>query len=409
MRAITYRKKAAKEVNRQSVSGSFPADVPLTSWKDGKTEMWRYTQKRGYKAQQELHKGSAGGAVCLQVCSLVPLYSVCSHRLFAHMVTHYGQYITGSIFTLSLIVAIHFAPSCQPASTQLLLPWRHLISWHMNQPPSTLPPTSQLSILPLSSHLSSPLRSVTVHSILKMYSRSLKALTQLSCWELGDASWSNACDSQSQSALLTSGSDSGGGFMPCSLNRVLSFLDEKHRMRYKRHHREGARSNSAKCQDHWSSGLFWSIELAFVLDTCKAKGLTCRCKKQIWWTLRQRWHISAWRDWWDDLEAWWSVGKKGGNHIDCKKERLDTELAWDTGLQYVQVKPHFMAFHRLMIFISSAKIQAAIGETILPGRNKKAEIMNLITHVQEQHLSAKHVSYTGSPAAELPWLVKKWK
>ncbi len=140
--------------------------------------------------------------------------------------------------------------------------------------------------------------------------RSMRALTQLSRWEVGDASWSNACDSQSQFALLTSGSDSGGGFIPCSLNRVLSFLDEKHPMRYKRHHREGAGSNSAKCQYHLSFGSFWSTELAFVLETCRAKGQTCRCKRQIWWTLWQRWRISTWRDWWDELGAWKSVGKR---------------------------------------------------------------------------------------------------
>lgn len=106
-----WGKKAAERVNAQSVSDIFPADVPLTSWKGRKEELWLCTQKRVCKTEQELHKSTAGGVVHIQVCSLVPFYSVCVclHQLLAHMVTHYGWHVIVSIFTpLSLIVAIHF-------------------------------------------------------------------------------------------------------------------------------------------------------------------------------------------------------------------------------------------------------------------------------------------------------------
>lgn len=47
--------------------------------------------------------------------------------------------------------------------------------------------------------------------------------------------------------------------------------------------------------------------------------------------------------------------------------------------------------------------------SVLPGRNKKVEIINLITRVQEQHIRAQHVSYTGRLVTESQWVMRKVK
>lgn len=139
-------KNAAEGVNPQSVSPLWHDVFPcwhLTDFLegcDGGVEA-AYAETRlsdWPRAAQKLRRRSAVPPGLL-TCSFYSV-CVCLHWLLAHMVTHYGRYVTASIFTpLSLIVAIHLSPSCQPASTQLLLPWRHLTSWHMNQSPPFLP------------------------------------------------------------------------------------------------------------------------------------------------------------------------------------------------------------------------------------------------------------------------------
>ncbi len=67
-----------------------------------------------------------------------------------------------------------------------------------------------------------------------------------------------------------------------------------------------------------------------------------------------------------------------------------------------------MVFSQIDDFhFQSAILQSAIGGSILPGRNKKVGIINLITHVQGQHIRAQHVSYTGSLVTESQQVMRK--
>lgn len=65
-----------------------------------------------------------------------------------------------------------------------------------------------------------------------------------------------------------------------------------------------------------------------------------------------------------------------------------------------------MVSRRLMIFISTTRLQIVLGGSTLPGKNENMEIINHITHVQEQHIRAQHVSYPGSLFTE-PQRVKR--
>lgn len=188
-----------------------------------------------------------------------------------------------------------FSPSCQPASTQLLLPWRHLISWHMNQSHRPAPPSPSLTnSLFSSSHLS--LCSVRVHPVHPF----LRTANYLRVAEGSDSVKSlGACRCQHTwltvtVLVVTCGSDPEIGFITCSL----SFTEKK---KYESNH--GERSNSSNARTIWVSCLFWSAELAYGLNTCRAKAQTCRHRKQIWWTRQQRWHISVGGDWWNDPGA----------------------------------------------------------------------------------------------------------
>lgn len=118
-----------------------------------------------------------------------------------------------------------FSPSCQPASTQLLLPWRHLISWHMNQSHHPAPPSSPslTNSLFSSSHLS--LCSVRVHPVHPF----LRTANYLRVAEGSDSVKSlGACRCQHTwltvtVLVVTCGSDPEIGFITCSL----SFTEKK--------------------------------------------------------------------------------------------------------------------------------------------------------------------------------------
>lgn len=195
------------------------------------------------------------------------------------VVQHFEMHMTRHrvhFYPLAIIVAIHFSPSCQPAS-QVLLPWRRLICWHMNP-------------LLLSALLtSSPLRSVTVHSLCSLVreSSSPRALTRSSHPEPTNVNYQLSNTWLVGSLwVVTSGYDPEVGFISCSLSRVLSLIEKNTVWKEPQRERE---KQFYKCQDHLSV-LFWSAGLAFGLNTCRAKGQTCRHRKQIWWTLQQRWH-----------------------------------------------------------------------------------------------------------------------
>lgn len=222
---------------------------------------------------------------------------VCLHQLLAHMVTHYGWHVTVSIFTpLSLIVAIHFF--LLPAN---LLPHNFCCLGDIWYPdiwinPTALPPSSPslTNSLFSSSHLS--LCSVRVHPVHPF----LRTANYLRVAEGSDSVKSlGACRCQHTwltvtVLVVTCGSDPEIGFITCSL----SFTEKK---KYESNH--GERSNSSNARTIWVSCLFWSAELAYGLNTCRAKAQTCRHRKQIWWTRQQRWHISVGGDWWNDLGA----------------------------------------------------------------------------------------------------------
>lgn len=189
---------------RSQSTDTFPADF-VEGWGGGDVEV--YAEKRLEGRSRSCTK--ALQEVYLQVCCLRAV-CVC---LSASTPGTYGRSLWSTrhrvhFYPLSFIVAIHFSPSCQPPSTQLLLPWRHLMSWHMNQPPPQRPSITN-SILLLSSHMSSPLRSVTVHPVRPFLRTSSypqvtggsDSVHSSGAWRCQTACWSSTCDSRSQRGL----------------------------------------------------------------------------------------------------------------------------------------------------------------------------------------------------------------
>lgn len=300
------------------------------------------------QTDQELHKGSAGGVV-----DLMFLYTVCVglHWLLAHMVTHYGQHVITSIFTplLRLLPSTFLLPAnplphnfcclgdiaypdiwinpCLTNQLSILLISHFFTSPICYSSPSLLIPWDvQLSSGPWGLWLSPPIGSLDIAAQLPAGVRGrgntwLK-VTSVGCniW-LWSSSWVYTLQFN-QSVILSRQKKTVPSIKETTEREAILQMP-----------------GPFEC-------LAFSGPLNWHLDWTHA-GQKVRPVAPVNTFDGAKTYISMGGDWRDDLEVYGRVGKrmkknpqnkqtnKQNPTSDCRKKRLHTELAWNTGTQYI--------------------------------------------------------------------------